>query len=169
MSKEKLKERVNKITELATSFCTQKLDEEYLELIEKVIGKLSRKRPSPLLRGKEEIWAAGVIHSIGQVNFLYDKSFEPYISFDDLNNFFGTKKSTVGNKAAEIRKMFKMDRLTGFDFMTGSRKHEHPIYNYVMVDGYIVSLSSLPEEYQKIVRAARDKGEDIQFWTEEKE
>ncbi|MEM7575706.1 MAG: DUF6398 domain-containing protein, partial [Bacteroidota bacterium] len=122
MSKEKLKEKVDKITRLATSFCAQKLNEEYFELVEKVIGKLSRKRPSPLLRGKEEIWAAGVVHAIGHVNFLYDNSFEPYITFDELNEYFGTKKSSMGNKAAEIRKMFKMNRLTNFDFMTDSRK-----------------------------------------------
>lgn len=165
MSKEKLKEKVDKITELATSFCVQKLNDEYFELTEKVIGKLSRKRPSPLLRGKEEIWAAGVVHAIGQVNFLYDKSFEPYITFDELNEYFGTKKSSVGNKAAEIRKMFKMNKLTNFDFMTDSRKEDHPIYNTVMVDGLIMPISSIPEEYQQIVREAREQGEDVQFWT----
>lgn len=165
MSKEKLKEKVDKITKLAANFCAQKLNEEYFELAEKVIGKLSRKKPSPLLRGKEEIWAAGVVHAIGHVNFLYDNSFEPYITFDELNEYFGTKKSSVGNKAAEIRKMFKMNRLTNFDFMTDSRKEDHPIYNTVMVDGFIVPISSIPEEYQQIVKEARERGEDIQFWT----
>ena len=165
MSKEKLKEKVNKITELATGFCTQKLNEEYSELVEKVIGKLSRKRPSPLLRGKEEIRAAGVVHAIGHVNFLYDKSFKPYITFDELNEYFGTKKSSVGNKASEIRKMFKMNQFTNFDFMTDNSKVDHPIYNTVMVDGFIVPISSIPEEYQKAVREARERGEDIQFRT----
>lgn len=163
--KEKLKERIGKITELATSFCIQKLNEQYFGLAEKVIGKLSRKRPSPLRRGKEEIWAAAVVHAIGYVNFLYDKSFEPYITFDELNDFFETKKSSVGNKAAEIRKMFKMDRLSNFDFMTDNRKENHPFFNMVMVDGLIVPISSIPQEYQQIVKDARDRGEEIQFWT----
>jgi len=165
MSKEKLKERVDKITKLATSFCAQKLNEEYFALAEKVIGKLHRKRPSPLLRGKEEIWAAGVVHAIGHVNFLYDKSFKPHITFEELNEFFGTKKSSVGSKAADIRKMFKMNRVTNFDFMTDSRKQDHPVYNMVMVDGFIVPLSSIPKEYQEMVKAAREKGEDISFST----
>lgn len=165
MSKAKLKKRVDKITDLATSFCTQRLNEEYLDLVEKVIGKLKRKRPSPLLRGKEEIWAAGVVHAIGHVNFLYDNSFKPYITFDELNDYFGTKKSTVGNKAAEIRKMFKMNRITNFDYMTNSRKEDHPIYNSVMVNGFIVPISSLPEEYQQIIKEARERGENIQFRT----
>ncbi len=165
MSKEKLKERVSKITELATGFCSKKLDEEYFKLVEKVIGKLSRKRPSPLLRGKEEIWSAAVVHAVGQVNFLYDKSFEPYVTLDELNEYFGTKKSSVGSKASEIRKMFKMDRLDNFDYMTDSQKENHPLFNSVMVDGFIVPISSLPEEYQQMVKDARKRGEDINFYT----
>lgn len=163
--KEKLKEKVDRITELATGFCTQKLDEEYFRLTEKVIGKLSRKRPSPLLKGREEIWAAGIVHAVGQVNFLYDKSFEPYISLDELHAYFGTKTSSVGNKAAEIRKMFKMDRFTNFDFMADSIKKSNPMYNTVMVDGFLVSISSLPEAFQQIVKQAKERGENIQIWT----
>ena len=166
MSKEKLKEQVFKITELTTSFCRQKLNDQYFELVEKVIGKLSRKRPSPLIKGKEEIWAAGVVHAIGQVNFLYDKSFEPIITFDELNEYFATKKSSVGNRAAEIRKMLKMDGSSKFDFMTDYIKENDPLYNMVMVDGFIVPISSIPEEYQKTVKDARQRGEKIQFWTE---
>lgn len=166
MSKEKLKAKVSRITDLATSFCVQKLDDNYLGLVEKLIGKLSRKRPSPLLRGREEIWAAGIVHSLGQMNFLYDKSFEPYLSFDELNEFFGTKKSSVGNKAAEIRKMFKMNRLTTFDFMTEGIKNNNLLYNSVMVDGFIVPISSLPEVYQEMVKKARENGEDIEFRTQ---
>ncbi|OWY20896.1 hypothetical protein C7N43_13260 [Sphingobacteriales bacterium UPWRP_1] len=166
MSKEELKDKVSKITALVTSFCNQKLDKEYLEIAEKVIGKLSRKRPSPLLKGIEAVWAAGIIHAIGHVNFLYDKSFEPYITFDELNEYFSTKKSTVGNRALEIRNMFKMDRWSSLEFMTKSRKENNPFYNMVMVNGFFVHLSSIPEEYQKIVREAREKGEDVQFWTE---
>ena len=165
MSKEKLKERSEAIRELATSFCAQYLDEDYFELVEYVILKLSRKRPSPLLRGKLEIWAAGAIHAIGQVNFLYDKSFEPYISFAELNEYFGTKSSSVGNKAADIRKMFKMNRYSNFEFMTKGIKENHVLYNSVMVNGLIVPISSIPEEYQTMVREAREKGEDLQFWT----
>lgn len=166
MSKEKLKLRIAKIEEKCFNFCDQFLDEEYKAIVDKLIGKLSRKRPSPLLRGKEEIWAAGIVHAVGQVNFLNDRSFEPYISFDDLNIHFGTKKSSVGNKAADIRNMFKMDRMSNFEFMTSSRKGEHPLYNSVMVNGFIVPVSSLPKEYQELVFKAREKGEDIEFRTE---
>ena len=59
-----------------------------------------------------------------------------------------------------------MNRLSNFDFMTDSRKEDHPVYNTVMVDGFIVPVSSIPEEYRQIVKEARERGEDVQFWTE---
>jgi hypothetical protein len=52
--KEKLQERIVKIKELAGSFCSKKLNEDYFALSEKAIDKLGRKRPSPLLRGKKK-------------------------------------------------------------------------------------------------------------------
>jgi len=89
-------------------FCTQKLDDDYFQLCEKLIKKLGRKREVPFQRGKLEIWAAAVIYAIGSINFLFDKSFEPYITTDQISEYFGTKKSTVANKAQEIKDMFKM-------------------------------------------------------------
>lgn len=161
--KEKLHERTGKIKELAGAFCSQKLNDDYFALSEKVIDKLGRKRPSPLLRGKEEIWAAGVIHALGFVNFLFDKSNEPYISADELNDYFGTKKSSVSNKSAQIRDWLQMDRLTNAEYMTDSMKEWNPLFNMVMVDGLMLPISSLPEEYQQLVREARERGEDIEF------
>ncbi|MEM6261390.1 MAG: DUF6398 domain-containing protein [Bacteroidota bacterium] len=169
MSKEKLKQRVAEITELATSFCAQKLDDEYLELTEKVIGKLARKRPSPLLRGKTEIWAAGVVHALGQTNFLYDKETEPHVSYSELNEFFGTKKSSVGNKAADIRSMLRIKQLTSAEYMTSKMKSWNPLMNIAFVDGMMVPIASLPEQYQKIARKIVEQGGHAQFWTNEDE
>ncbi len=163
MSKEKLNQKVEKITELTTAFCNFKLDEEYQEVIDLVIGKLSRKRPSPLLRGDEKNWAAGIIYAVGQVNYLFDKSFEPYTSVPQICSFFKTKKSTTTNKASDIRKTLKMDKGSGY--MTKTMKREHPMNQYVMVNGFIVHISNLPPEQQAMVREARDKGLDISFKT----
>jgi hypothetical protein len=40
----------------------------------RLVARLARKRPSPLVRGDMRIWAAGAIHAVGQVNFLFDRS-----------------------------------------------------------------------------------------------
>ena len=97
--------REEKIIELVSSFCDDELNDEYKELCVKLVGKLGRKRNSPLKRGKVEIWASAVVYAIGQINFLFDKASEPYATPDDICSYFNTKKSTVSNKAHEIREM----------------------------------------------------------------
>ena len=48
---------------------------------------MGRKREVPFKRGKLEIWAAAVVQAIGSINFLFDKSFEPYITSKQINEY----------------------------------------------------------------------------------
>ena len=104
MEKEKIIEKQQQIIALTNKFCTEILnDSEYAVLAQKMILKMGRKRDVPFKTGKIEVWAAAVIHALGTINFLFDKSFEPYTTLDDLNQFFGTKKTTTGSKSKFIR------------------------------------------------------------------
>ena len=58
-------EKFAAITGLTDAFCETHLSDEYRVLIHRVIGSLARKRPSPLLRGKESTWATAVAHAVG--------------------------------------------------------------------------------------------------------
>jgi len=164
MDKQKIKERQEKILYLVRDFCAKKLDEDYFELAERLIQKLGRKRTNPLSTGKPEVWAAGIIHALGTINFLFDKSFEPFVSVDEINDYFNTNKSTVGNKSRQIREMFKLDRWNN-EFSTQDMIENNPMKNMVVVDGLIVPFDSLPEEYQAAVRQTRAEGKDISFTT----
>ena len=57
--------------------CREHLDVEYAELCRAVVGKLGRKRPSPLTRGDLRIWAAEVVYAVGQLNFVFDPAADP--------------------------------------------------------------------------------------------
>jgi len=46
--------------------------------------KLARKRPSPLLKGKPNAWASGIVRAVGAVNFLHDQSQTPYMRATDI-------------------------------------------------------------------------------------
>jgi hypothetical protein len=94
---------------LTGDFCTKKLDDDYFQLCEKLIKKLGRKRNVPFEAGKIEIWAAGIIHALGLINFLFDKSVEPYVSVNDINDYFGTKQSSVTGKSKPrlVRESFR--------------------------------------------------------------
>lgn len=165
MMKQDIKEKEKKLIEMTTNFCSKELNEEYSNLCQDLIRKMGRKKEIPFKRGQLDIWAASIVYAIGSVNFLFDKSFEPYMAAKQISKIFGTKNSTVSNKARKIRKMFDM---VPFDpeFSTQNMKDSNPINDLVMVDGYIVHISVLPEDLQQKVRSARANGKDIEFYTE---
>jgi hypothetical protein len=46
-----LRAEVEAISALADAYCAERLDAEYAELCRRLVAKLARKRPSPLVRG----------------------------------------------------------------------------------------------------------------------
>ena len=93
------------IEPLITDFCNQYLNDEYRELCLHLLEKLCRKRPSPLLAGRKNTWAAAIIYAITTNNFIFDKSQPIHLTADELCAPFGLSKSTVSNKAREIREI----------------------------------------------------------------
>ena len=67
--------------------CREHLNDEYAGLSRKLAAALARKCPSPLARGKPEIWACAIVYALGTVNFLFDKSQSPYMRADELCAF----------------------------------------------------------------------------------
>jgi hypothetical protein len=51
----------DQIVAIAEAFCRTHLNEEYVQMSRKLAATLSRKQPSPLLRGKVETWACGIV------------------------------------------------------------------------------------------------------------
>ena len=126
--KEMVNEKKRILIDQLSKFCDEKLDEDYKNLCVQMIEKMARKRTVPFLSGKLEIWAAAIIYSIGQINFLFDKTFEPYVSTDDICNYFNTSKSTTSQKAKLIRDMFKLKHFDK-EFSTNKMKDENPLDN----------------------------------------
>lgn len=91
------------VVALTDDFCLAHLDEEYADLCRRLVGKLGRKRPSPLGRGGLHVWAAGVVYALAQANFLFDRSQTPHLSADWLSELLGVKKTTMANKGKLVR------------------------------------------------------------------
>lgn len=168
MTKDEIKLKEKQLLELTGIFCAQNLNDEYYELCEKLIKKMGRKREVPFKRGRLEIWAAAVVQTIGSINFLFDKSFEPYLNSKQINDHFQTKATTVSNKARVIKEMFDLWYYSP-EFSTRAMEQNNPFNNIVMVDDLFVPIESLPEEMQQMVRQARAEGNDITFTTEYEE
>lgn len=127
-----IEEKAKKLVEMTAGFCDKYLDEEYKQLCEKLILKMKRKRNVPFLSGKLEIWAAAVIYALGRINFLFDKSFKPYATGDDICNYFGTSRSTTSQKAKMILDTFKIGYYDD-EFSTTHMKERNPFSKFVMV------------------------------------
>jgi hypothetical protein len=94
--------RVAEIKRRIEAFGLSSLDLEHTGLALKLCDKIGRMRKLAIQRGRVEIWAAAIVHVIARLNFLFDPYNEVNISADELNAFFGTKKSTVSAKAGTI-------------------------------------------------------------------
>jgi hypothetical protein len=137
-----VEEKTQKLLETTAAFCKEYLDDDYRQLCEKLIGKMARKRNVPFLSGRLEIWAAAIVYALGSINFLFDKSFKPYVTADEICNYFGTTKSTTSQKAKLIQDMFKMGHFDN-EFSTSHMKENSPFSNRVMINGLIVDKRQL--------------------------
>lgn len=146
------------LVDATSEFCEEYLDSEYQELCAKLINKMARKRNVPFLTGRPSIWATATVHALGQINFLYDRSFEPYASLEDICDFFGASKSTVSSKAKTIRDMFKMREFDP-EFSTKRTKDSDPFSDFVSIDGLIVPVNILPMEVREAIKNRRSTGD----------
>ncbi|PWR73436.1 DUF6398 domain-containing protein [Methanospirillum stamsii] len=120
------------ITDMIDTFCDERLDDEYADICRYVAGKLARKRDCQVSRGKITIWASGIIYAVGQINFLFDKSFEPYQSASDICKYFGTSKSTVSQKAQMIRDLIGMGGHWDPEYSTSRMMKKNPFERFLM-------------------------------------
>jgi hypothetical protein len=99
---------VEAIGDLTDAFCRDHLNDGYAVLCRNLTAALARKRPSPLLRGSFAVWAAGVVRTIGWVNFLHDPSQSPHMKLSSIDEAFGIAESTGAARLKAIRTMFRI-------------------------------------------------------------
>jgi hypothetical protein len=142
MTKIDKSERLQEIKELVQGFCDQYLNEELAGYALKLCDKLGRKRTLPLVRGRKEIWAASMVYVIARLNFLFDAENEFFLTADTICEFFGAKKSTIGNKATQIEKACDL-RLGAEGFC--SPEISDALILIRLPNGLVIPKSMLPE------------------------
>ena len=136
------------IVALTDAFCREHLNAEYEALCRKLAAALARKRPSPLTRGKPEVWASAVVRVIGWVNFLDDSSQTPHLKLTAIDKAFGVAESTGQGKAKAVRDLLKI-RQFDFRWMLRQRIEESPMAWMISVNGFIVDTRRLKREVQE--------------------
>ncbi len=146
-----LRHEVEQIFKLTDPFCAEHLDAEYGELVRKLVAKLARKRPSPLVRGDLRIWAAAAIYTVGSVNFLFDRTQHPHMTGDDLSALTGVPKSTLANKAKLIRDVLRIGQLDP-ELCRRELLASNPMAWMILVNGFIVDARTMPPKVQAEAR-----------------
>jgi hypothetical protein len=142
-------ERVDEIACLIIDFCNKHLNSEYTEMSVRLLEKLRRKRPSPLLSGRANTWACGIVYAIGSTNFLFDKTQTPHMLPMEISEHFGISKSTAGNKAGEIRKYFKMHPFDP-DWTLPSKLEDNPlVWMFEAKNGIVFDARNAPLKIQE--------------------
>lgn len=98
------------IASMITAFCDQHLDADYKVLCLHALDKLSRKRPFPFIKGRDNMWAAGIVYAIAQNCYLIGNRYDllcgkPKYHFtsDEIAGAFGVSKGSASAKAKAIR------------------------------------------------------------------
>jgi hypothetical protein len=136
------------IVGMTDEFCREHLNDEYAMLCRKLAEKLARKRPSPLLSGKPNAWACGIVRTIGMLNFLGDKSQKPYMKISDISQAFGISEATASARTATIKKLLDLSPLDP-EWSLPSRADENPLTWMLSVNGFVMDLRHAPREAQE--------------------
>jgi hypothetical protein len=163
-----VREVLSLIVGMTDEFCRNHLNQEYAGVSRKLAEALARKRPSPLLRGKPNVWASAIVRTVGWVNFLHDKTQSPYMRLSDVDAVFGISESSGAAKMAAIRKMLKITPMN-YEWTLPSRMADNPLIWMLQVNGLMMDVRDAPREVQEIafekglipfIPADRDVGED---------
>lgn len=136
------------VVQLTDAFCKAHLNDEYADLCRRLAAVLARKRPSPLVRGRLEVWACGIVYALGSVNFLFDRAQPPYMRGEDLCAGFGVSQSSGASKAKFIRDMFGMRQMDP-RWCPPSQLEHNPLAWLIQVNGLIVDARRVPREIQE--------------------
>ena len=129
-----VRQTVGEIEAFTDQFCAERLDPEYADLCRRLIVKLARKRPTPLVRGAPKMWAAGVLYAVGRANFLFDRSQPIHLGGDELATLTGVPKTTMANKARRICDLVDLGPLD-FEFSRRDLLERNPLVWLIEVNG----------------------------------
>jgi hypothetical protein len=135
------------IVALTDPFCRKHLNAEYQALCRR-LATLARKRPSPLTRGKPEVWACAVIRVIGWVNFLDDSGNTPHMKLTAIDREFGVAESTAQGKAKGIRDLLKIRQFDSHWMLRQRIETCSPAWT-IQVNGFIMDARRLRREVQE--------------------
>lgn len=136
------------LAEMISDYCGRFLSDDYRTLCLRLLEKLCRKRPSPLLKGQRNTWAAGIVYTIAANNCIFDRSMPIHRTADELSRPFGLAPATASARAAEIRRLVRLSPLDA-QWLLPELIEDSPALWMLSWNGFIVDARDLPPEIQQ--------------------
>jgi hypothetical protein len=146
---ENLRDRFKEITALTDRFCEEHLDDEYRDLCREMAAVLCIEG-APVSSGKAAGWAAGIVYSVGWVNFLTsDRSQPHHLKAEDMARALGASPATMMAKAKVIRKGLDLQRMDPRWSRHEILEHNPLVWMVQDRQGFIHDLRQEPREVQE--------------------
>jgi hypothetical protein len=144
----KLRPRLREIVSLTDAFCQAHLDDEFRDLCRKLAVAACREGV-PVTSGKAASWAAGVVGSVGFINFLGDPSQPHSMTLDEMARKIGVSPATLHAKAKVIRDALDLRRMDP-RFSTRDMVDHNPLVWILKVNGLLMDIREAPREAQEV-------------------
>jgi uncharacterized protein DUF6398 len=89
------------------------------------------------------------LYTLGQVNFLFDKSQSPHMRADELCKRIGVSQQTASGRAQKIREMLDIFQMHP-DWTIPSLMDKNPLVWILSVNGMMVDIRDMPREAQVV-------------------
>jgi hypothetical protein len=143
----KLHRRFREIVALTDAFCDAHLNGEFRDLCRDLAAAICA-AGLPVTSGKAVSWAAGVVATIGFVNFLGDPSQPLHMTMDQMAQKMGVSPATLHAKAKVIRGALHIQRMDP-RFSTKDITDFNPLTWLVEINGLLFDIRQAPPEVQE--------------------
>jgi hypothetical protein len=143
----KLRKRLGEIIAITDRFCDEYLDEEFKLLCREMAAVLCV-GGCPVASGKAAGWAAGIVYSVGWVNFLVDPSHPHHMKAEDMARGAGVSPATLMNRAKVIREGLDLHRMDP-GWSTRGILERNPLVWMVEIDGLPYDIRQAPRPVQE--------------------
>ncbi len=159
-------EEKQKLIRLTSDFCDKYLDDDHKELTQKMVTNLCKKEGVDLQQEDLKNLAAAIIHALGSIDYLFDNSFEPYISEKELIDYFNAHQSHIHDKSGEIKKLLRLDLFNNLSSLKRFQNNEH-LHNLLLIDGFFLNLETFPPDLRERIKKAINQWLNVAFSLEE--
>lgn len=144
--------RVDALLQSLDALCSAHLNPDYRALFHSAVAALARQQPSPLLKGRESSWCAGLAHAIGAANFLFVSSQTPHCTIKELFAFFGVSSSVGYAHSKKVRELLGIESFAPHWTLASLQEPSaEPLM--VRINGMMIDASKLPADVKMRVCA----------------